>query len=54
MHLTRSSTRVHAAPGGQSSIVFGDYVEPKKTVVAEKENVRQSLCLFVCFCDPMC
>ena len=38
--LGRSSTRVHAAPGGRSSICFGDYTEPKK--VENKENVRYS------------
>jgi hypothetical protein len=28
MHLTRPSTRLHAPPGGKSSISFGSHDEP--------------------------
>lgn len=33
--LSRPTTRVHAAPGGNSSISFGSYEEPK----VNKENI---------------
>lgn len=37
MVLNKPSTRLHAPPGGASSIFFGDYQPPAKAVVKQPE-----------------
>lgn len=38
--LDRPSTRLHAPPGGKSSICFGDYSEPVEKPVRRAQNVN--------------
>ena len=42
LHLSRSSTRVHAPPGGNSQISFGGYTPKPTPVVEEKPIVEET------------